>query len=47
VRVRIRKAGADEPKETWPQFEPPAPAPGSDPRRREWQAYRAAGGPSR
>ena len=44
VRVRIYKAGADEPKETWPQFEPVPPAPGTSPVRRLWQAFVAGKG---
>ncbi len=39
VRVRIRKAGADEPAETSPQFAPMTPVPGMGPARRLWQAY--------
>jgi anaerobic selenocysteine-containing dehydrogenase len=38
VRVRIYKAGADEPKETWPQFTAVPSAPGT-PERRPWQNY--------
>jgi anaerobic selenocysteine-containing dehydrogenase len=38
VRVRIYKAGADEPKETWPQFTAVPAAPGT-PERRPWQNY--------
>ncbi len=38
VRVRIYKAGADEPKETWPQFTAVPAAPGT-PGRRPWQNY--------
>ena len=41
VRVRVYKAGADEPRETWPQFAPVKPAPGMSARRRRWQAYAA------
>ena len=40
VRVRIRKADADEPKETWPRFEAPATPPEADRAPRE-RAYRA------
>ena len=40
VRVRIRKADADEPKETWPRFETPATPPEADGAPRE-RAYRA------
>jgi len=36
--VRIYKAGADEPKETWPQFTAVPAAPGT-PGRRPWQNY--------
>jgi anaerobic selenocysteine-containing dehydrogenase len=39
VRVRIYKAGADEPKETWPQFTAVPAAPGT-PERRPWQLCR-------
>jgi anaerobic selenocysteine-containing dehydrogenase len=45
VRVRIYKAGAEEPKETWPQFAPVKPAPGTNPIRRMWQAYFAGSKP--
>jgi anaerobic selenocysteine-containing dehydrogenase len=38
VRVRIYKAGADEPHETSPQFKPVPSAPGT-PARRPWQNY--------
>ena len=38
VRVRVYKAGADEPKETFPQFDPMPSAPGTPPRR-PWQNY--------
>jgi anaerobic selenocysteine-containing dehydrogenase len=38
VRVRIYKAGDDEEKVSWPQFEPVQPAPGT-PARRGWQSY--------
>ncbi|HEX6828052.1 MAG TPA: formate dehydrogenase, partial [Burkholderiales bacterium] len=38
VRVRIWKAGADEPGETWPQFEPVAAAPGTG-LTRAWLAF--------
>jgi len=44
VRVRIYKAGAAEPKQTWPQFEPLPPAPGTSRVRRVWQAYFAGRG---
>jgi anaerobic selenocysteine-containing dehydrogenase len=39
VRVRVYKAGADEPRETWPQFDPMQPLPGMQHKRRRWQAY--------
>lgn len=39
VRVRIRKAAADEPAETSPQFAPMSPYPGMGTARRLWQAY--------
>ncbi|AUB82368.1 sulfite dehydrogenase subunit SoeA [Candidatus Thiodictyon syntrophicum] len=39
VRVRVYKAGADEPKETSPQFPPMPILPGQEPRRGRWQAY--------
>jgi anaerobic selenocysteine-containing dehydrogenase len=38
VRVRVYKAGDDEPKETFPQFATMPPAPGTPPRR-PWQNY--------
>jgi len=38
VRVRVYKAGADEAKETFPQFDPMPAAPGTPPRR-PWQNY--------
>jgi hypothetical protein len=44
VRVRIRKAEADEPKETWPQFGTPASAPGTAKTRPRWQAFFAGKG---
>ncbi len=41
VRVRIYPAGADEPKQTWPQF-PTMPAlPGTSTIKRVWMAYKA------
>jgi anaerobic selenocysteine-containing dehydrogenase len=43
VRVRIRKAGADEPRETWPRFAAPAVPPGLPASPAQWQAYRAGG----
>ncbi|WP_295450868.1 sulfite dehydrogenase subunit SoeA [uncultured Thiodictyon sp.] len=39
VRVRVYKAGADEPKETSPQFAPMPLLPGQERRRGRWQAY--------
>ncbi len=39
VRVKVFKAGADEPEQTWPQFKPQKSAPGQEPRRGRWQAY--------
>jgi sulfite dehydrogenase (quinone) subunit SoeA len=44
VRVRIRKAGADEPAETSPQFAPLPAAPGTNAVRRLWQAFVAGKG---
>jgi anaerobic selenocysteine-containing dehydrogenase len=44
VRVRIYKAGAGEPTETWPQFEPMKPPPGTSAVRRMWQAFVAGKG---
>jgi len=44
VRVRIYKAGADEAKETWPQFAPMPAAPGTRRLTRIWLAYRAGAG---
>ncbi len=39
VRVRIRKADPEEPKETWPQFSTMKALPGTTAVRRVWQAY--------
>ncbi|MFN7087875.1 MAG: molybdopterin oxidoreductase family protein [Burkholderiales bacterium] len=39
VRVRIYKARPDEPRESWPQFTPLPPAPGTAAVRRLWQAF--------
>ena len=39
VRVRIYKADAEEPKETWPQFPSMKQLPGTEKARRLWQAY--------
>jgi hypothetical protein len=44
VRVRIYKAAEDEPKESWPQFDAPPAAPGTNPVRRLWQAFFAGTG---
>ena len=43
VRVRIYKAGAGEPEQTYPQFSPMVPAPGVS-QRRPWLAYFAGKG---
>jgi hypothetical protein len=37
--VRISKAAADEPHETWPQFDEAAAAPGTAPKRPRWLAF--------
>jgi hypothetical protein len=39
VRVRICPAAPDEPKTTWPQFDPIPAAPGTREPRRRWQAF--------
>ena len=39
VRVRIYKAEAGEPEESWPQFKPIKPAPGMEKKRPKWQQY--------
>jgi anaerobic selenocysteine-containing dehydrogenase len=39
VRVRVYKAGPDEPARTHPQFPVQRRVPGQDPRRGRWQAY--------
>jgi anaerobic selenocysteine-containing dehydrogenase len=39
VRVRIRRAGDDEPKQTWPQFEGKAALPGTARRVSKWRAW--------
>jgi anaerobic selenocysteine-containing dehydrogenase len=39
VRVRILKADAGEPAQTWPRVTPVAPLPGVEPVRRRWQAF--------
>ncbi len=44
VRVRIRKAAADEPAETSPQFAPLPAAPGTGTVRKLWQAFVAGKG---
>ena len=44
VRVRISKAEADEPAETWPRFANVPGAPGTNPVRRLWQAFVAGTG---
>jgi anaerobic selenocysteine-containing dehydrogenase len=38
VRVRVYKAGADEPEETFPQFKNFAPVPGQE-KRKKWLGY--------
>jgi len=38
VRVRLRRAEADEPAHTFPHYQPLPPAPGSS-KRRKWQSY--------
>jgi hypothetical protein len=43
VRVRIYPAGADEPEQTSPQFEPMKPYPGTKPFFGDWLAYFAGG----
>jgi anaerobic selenocysteine-containing dehydrogenase len=44
VRVRIRRAGNDEPKSTWPEFETIPEAPGLARARPAWQAFVAGEG---
>ncbi len=39
VRVKIYKAGPDEPKQSYPQFKVQATVPGQKPRRGRWQAF--------
>jgi len=39
VRVRIYPAGADEAKESWPQFNAMKPLPGTTKLKRVWQAF--------
>ncbi len=43
VRVRIRKAGADEPRQVWPQFDSVPVLPGVQPRTSRWRAWFAGG----
>ena len=44
VRVRIRRAGDDEPRSTWPEFETIPGAPGLARARPAWQAFVAGEG---
>jgi hypothetical protein len=39
LRVRVYKADANEPEQTWPQFEPMKRVPGMEPPRGKWQAF--------
>ena len=39
LRVRVYKAGDDEPRQTSPQFEPQPRVPGMEPARGRWQAF--------
>ncbi len=39
VRVRVYKAAADEPEQTYPQFAPQRRVPGMEPARGRWQAF--------
>jgi anaerobic selenocysteine-containing dehydrogenase len=39
VRVKVYKAGDDEPAVTFPQFQPQSRVPGQESRRGKWQAY--------
>jgi hypothetical protein len=39
VRVRIYKAGAEEPRTTWPQVSTLGAIPGVEHARRAWQAF--------
>ena len=39
LRVRVYKAGDDEPRQTWPQFEAQQRVPGMEPARGKWQAF--------
>ncbi len=43
VRVRVYKAGDDEPQESFPQFDPVAPVPGERRERPKWLAWFAGG----
>jgi hypothetical protein len=47
VRVRIYKADASEPRESWPQFAPVPDAPGTATTRPRWQAFFAGNGDNR
>ncbi|CAL63446.1 Putative molybdopterin oxidoreductase family protein [Herminiimonas arsenicoxydans] len=44
VRVRIYPAGADEPKQTWPQFATMPALPGTSTIKKVWMAYKAGSG---
>ena len=44
VRVRIYKAAADEPAQSWPQFKPVPLLPGVQPAPARWQAWFARRG---
>lgn len=44
VRVRIYPAGADEPKQTWPQFATMSALPGTSTIKKVWMAYKAGSG---
>jgi anaerobic selenocysteine-containing dehydrogenase len=39
LRVKVYKAGDDEPKQSWPQFTPQKGVPGMERRRGRWQAF--------
>jgi len=39
VRVKVYKAGASEPQQSAPQFQPHKRVPGQEPKRGKWQAY--------
>ena len=47
VRVRIYKAAAEEPAQTWPQFEPLQPLPGVNKPASSWRAFFAGKGDKR